>query len=1237
MAKFSQTQDIIRNAPVEKRAELGRVKGFANFSNFMAGLDAYGRPLKGGAKFGSKVAATLNPFMFASTAAVKNRYQGTAVGAKNMKQANKAYIESLKNKAEIALTIATAGGFGGAKAGVKGAVEGAKATKGVIKSVKAAKEGFKAGTTAFKASKLAAKAAAKAGTTAEKTATASTIAGRTKLAADPTIGTAVKLTEPSKGTTLIDWAASAGKTPLSETFKVAQQPVVKVMDEALTTPLKALPKIVEPTKIGRILKATNLLSDDELTLVDKFLAKRKSYPDEGFKKIAADFTKENKDKLSEVALKRSQQAIKAAWKKYEEENPEYNRTERTRTIQEDRGSNVYDKFGVKPMMFKKGGMVRGKSHAEGGEKATIGDTQIEVEGDERIFSKEDTKSMDRDAEAGNYTALGKKYAAAKNRHDKAEQDDYFEGGGNTGEAEKTTESKTKDLNWAYTQAALAGAPYPQVTAAQWALESARGNSTIAREHNNYFGIKYDERAAERLRAKGINVRSSSEFKKDGYYDKMEKKSADYMHFDNPADAFRAHQLFLETNPRYAEALKADNAVDYAKGLKAAGYATDPNYANKLINFFGTESQAKANFGEVVLEPKNLATQSANQVTLKTVTEQDIVQRTIEGLDPDLKRKYQAYKANQSYTDVYAEKLMKDKWNYLRKESNSYKTWEKESGFKDAEDEMKKLDIWEQKINDEFKTWKDNTGFFETATLDKMPISELTMLYPELIPDEYKGKDGNLSPVELVSAIRAQKKKAHIKRNDIYAKRMTEAAPKLLDDAYKALGSIKNSPEFKAMSVEKQAQVIENLQKQIKEFKQLENQAKYYNESSKKARLARNSKAAQQMGKDEFIKEYEDIVEAGKLAYAVGQGGVSWAATRGQTANVSRDADKINIEQGDAFFDKKFTYLNIGDEFKITQDEKDAFKGREYRTEELIKSEYNVENIKREQEAEAQREQRIDEILREAEEVEDAQDTKYDAETEEEIDTSLFSDAQVQEFLNRKDEQRASTGLAGIYEKFKGADQVLQFAGMYGAYKSATEPLPEQRKSQQWQDYMSTMKQRAQSGIAPETKTLLQRQAERTYASDVASIGRMATSGQAALGALSQASRRKYAADMQMGAQDATLREQHFGEYAQAVGVDENMTQQMWERNVYNEAARKRDLKAGLIGQAVKNVRDDIMYNQQYGDGSLYAQLMQESIKEKQEAQRNMKVSQLKTMYDAGYTAEEAVTALGGNYKTEGNE
>lgn len=100
------------------------------------------------------------------------------------------------------------------------------------------------------------------------------------------------------------------------------------------------------------------------------------------------------------------------------------------------------------------------------------------------------------------------------------------------------------------------------------LESGSGTGTLSVQANNHFGIKchkdwlgqtvkYDDDAVDEC------------FRK--YY--------------NASDSFRDHALFLTNRPRYSPLFKL-NKTDYkawAKGLKAAGYATDPQYPAKLIS------------------------------------------------------------------------------------------------------------------------------------------------------------------------------------------------------------------------------------------------------------------------------------------------------------------------------------------------------------------------------------------------------------------------------------------------------------------------------------------------------------------------------------------------------------------------------------------------------------------------------------------------------------------------------
>ena len=66
---------------------------------------------------------------------------------------------------------------------------------------------------------------------------------------------------------------------------------------------------------------------------------------------------------------------------------------------------------------------------------------------------------------------------------------------------------------------------------------------------------------------------------------MMKKENVLENIENPETSYRDHSVFLESRDRYnfLFKLKKDNYIKWANGLKKAGYATDQDYANKLIS------------------------------------------------------------------------------------------------------------------------------------------------------------------------------------------------------------------------------------------------------------------------------------------------------------------------------------------------------------------------------------------------------------------------------------------------------------------------------------------------------------------------------------------------------------------------------------------------------------------------------------------------------------------------------
>ena len=63
----------------------------------------------------------------------------------------------------------------------------------------------------------------------------------------------------------------------------------------------------------------------------------------------------------------------------------------------------------------------------------------------------------------------------------------------------------------------------------------------------------------------------------------EKRVDAFRAYDSYADAFRDYARLLSASPRYREVIaQAQDAAGFAHGLQRAGYATDPNYAQKLM-------------------------------------------------------------------------------------------------------------------------------------------------------------------------------------------------------------------------------------------------------------------------------------------------------------------------------------------------------------------------------------------------------------------------------------------------------------------------------------------------------------------------------------------------------------------------------------------------------------------------------------------------------------------------------
>lgn len=124
---------------------------------------------------------------------------------------------------------------------------------------------------------------------------------------------------------------------------------------------------------------------------------------------------------------------------------------------------------------------------------------------------------------------------------------------------------------------------PRIIVAQAAIETGWGKHAPG---NNYFGIKSHGMSGgqvlttkEVVNGKTITIKDS------------------FRSFESPKDSVRGYGEFIKANPRYREFSSAKSLEDQVQALGRSGYATDPNYANKIYSI-ATGLPPISAFGEI---------------------------------------------------------------------------------------------------------------------------------------------------------------------------------------------------------------------------------------------------------------------------------------------------------------------------------------------------------------------------------------------------------------------------------------------------------------------------------------------------------------------------------------------------------------------------------------------------------------------------------------------------------------
>ncbi len=147
----------------------------------------------------------------------------------------------------------------------------------------------------------------------------------------------------------------------------------------------------------------------------------------------------------------------------------------------------------------------------------------------------------------------------------------------------TPEAFIEDISPHAEKAAQALGVPSEIVLAQAALETGWGASlpqfADGRSSFNLFGIKADARwSGERVSRETLEFSGGA----------VRRERADFRAYPSLQAGFEDYAAFLQSNPRYAEALAvAGDGPAFARALQKAGYATDPRYAEKILRVAGT--------------------------------------------------------------------------------------------------------------------------------------------------------------------------------------------------------------------------------------------------------------------------------------------------------------------------------------------------------------------------------------------------------------------------------------------------------------------------------------------------------------------------------------------------------------------------------------------------------------------------------------------------------------------------
>lgn len=175
-----------------------------------------------------------------------------------------------------------------------------------------------------------------------------------------------------------------------------------------------------------------------------------------------------------------------------------------------------------------------------------------------------------------------------------------------------------------------------ITMAQGILESDSGNSRLSTASNNHFGIK-----------------CKKSWKGERVYHDDDAKGECFRAYPTVEASYQDHADFLDQSPRYDSlfAYPSDDYRSWARGLKAAGYATAPDYAERLVKIIESMKLYlldKENGGKIYAAAKSAAANTEAWFESNTATSDEQINPNDFRVTVNSHKGYGVYRTNQTF-------------------------------------------------------------------------------------------------------------------------------------------------------------------------------------------------------------------------------------------------------------------------------------------------------------------------------------------------------------------------------------------------------------------------------------------------------------------------------------------------------------------------------------------------------------------------------------------------------------